>query len=207
MVVNTTPAADMQAVLTQVGDLPYDVPLLSCWVPGDDDAARRLGVIRYLVKPVSRGELLDALQRLVGDDGDVLIVDDEREILRLFSRMLSTAQRPYRVTWATDGQRALMLMRERHPDVVLLDLMMPGMDGFQVLQEKNRDASICDIPVVVVSSKDPSGDPIMSRTLTIARGNSGLSARELLECIQAVSQILSPTVRPVDLEQPENSDA
>jgi len=75
---------------------------------------------------------------------------------------------------------------------VLLDLIMPGMDGFQVLQEKSQDPAIRDIPVVVVSSRDPSGEPIVSDVLTVTR-SGGLSVRDLLACIQAVSEALSPS--------------
>ena len=48
---------------------------------------------------------------------------------------------------------------------MLLDLIMPGMDGFQVLQQKSRDPSIRDIPVIIVSSRDPSNEPIVSDSL------------------------------------------
>jgi len=80
---------------------------------------------------------------------------------------------------------------------VLLDLIMPGMDGFQVLQEKSQDPAIRDIPVVVVSSRDPSGEPVVrmstsSDVLTVTR-SGGLSVRDLLACIQAVSEALSPS--------------
>jgi len=121
----------------------------------------------------------------------VLLVDDQPEVLQLFVRMLSSAAHTYDVLQAKSGQRALSLLRQRRPDVMLLDLIMPGMDGFQVLQEKSQDPSIRDIPVIVVSSRDPAGEPIVSDTLTVARGG-GLSVRDLMACIRAVSEILSP---------------
>ena len=80
-------------------------------------------------------------------------------------------------------------MRERRPDVILLDLIMPGMDGFQVLESKMADPSIRDIPVVVISSKDPTGEPIVSDSLTITR-SGGLAVPDVLRCIGAVSEIL-----------------
>jgi len=76
--------------------------------------------------------------------------------------------------------------------VMLLDLMMPGMDGFQVLEEKRRDPSIRDIPVIIISSRDPTGDPIVSNTLTVTHG-AGLSQRDLSACIQALGRILAPS--------------
>jgi CheY-like chemotaxis protein len=175
----------------QLPRLPYDTPAIACWVPGPDEAAKRLGVVRYLTKPVSRSDLLGTLEDLGAGTHSVLLVDDEAEVLQLFARMLDTAGRRYRILQATDGQRALRLLRERRPDVLLLDLIMPVMDGFQLLREKARDAAIRDIPTVVVSSQDPAREAIVSDTLTVTC-SGGLPVRHLLGCIQAVSGVLSP---------------
>jgi signal transduction histidine kinase/CheY-like chemotaxis protein len=175
----------------QLVDLPYGTPTVTCWVPGEDEAAKRLGVVRYLVKPVTGKTLLRTLEDLGRETKTVLLVDDEPEALQLFSRVLSSSHRDYRILQATSGRRALGLMRQRQPDVLLLDLIMPGLDGFQVLQQKAQDPSIRDIPVVVVSSRDPTNQPIVSDSLMVTRGG-GLSARDLLACIQAISEALTP---------------
>jgi CheY-like chemotaxis protein len=199
LLVNASPFAEVTDQFSfskdQLADLPYGIPAVMCWVPGLDAAARQLGVVCYLVKPVSREMLLSTLEEMGEGVKSVLLVDDESEVLQLFARMLTSAERDYRILQATSGHRALNLLRERQPDVMLLDLTMPGVDGFQVLQEKSKDASIREIPVVVISATDPTGEPIVSDTLTVARGG-GLSMRDLLACIQAVSKILSPSVQP-----------
>jgi CheY-like chemotaxis protein len=178
-----------------LADLPYHTPTVTCWVLGEDETAGELGVMKYLIKPISRDRLLAALNDLGPGVRTVLLVDDDQEVLRLFARMLSSSEHDYRILQATSGQRALGLMRQRRPDVMLLDLVMPGMDGFQVLQEKNQDPSIRDIPVVIVSSRDPSGDLIAGDALTVScRG--GLSVRNLIASVQAISQILSPAGGP-----------
>jgi CheY-like chemotaxis protein len=178
--------------MEQLADLPYGVPAMTCWAPGKDEATKRLGVVNYLVKPVSHHMLLSTLNELGEGIKSVLLVDDEPEALQLFARMLSSAERSYRVLRATNGEQALDLLRERRPDVMLLDLIMPGMDGFQVLHEKEGDAAIREIPVVVVSSRDPTNRPVVSNTLTVTR-SGGLSAHDLFACIQALSEILSPS--------------
>jgi CheY-like chemotaxis protein len=160
-------------------------------VPGEDVVARRLGVVHYFLKPITRETLLTALTGLGEGIKSVLVVDDHPEALQLFVRMLSTEDK-YDVLQAKNGQRALDLLRQRQPDALLLDLIMPGIDGFQVLQEKSQDPSIRDIPVIVISSRDPSGEPIMSDTLTVTH-SGGLSVRDFLACIQSVSEILSPS--------------
>jgi len=203
LVVNASPFEETPNLLDRLSELPYGTPAVTCWVPGADEAARRLGVVRYLVKPVTRQALLSTLEDLGNGVKSVLVVDDEPDALQLFARMLSSASDNYRLLQATNGQRALALLRQRHPDVMLLDLIMPGMDGFQVLREKSQDRAIRDIPVVIISARDPVGEPIVSNTLTTMR-SGGLSVRDLLACIQAVSEILSPSRKPVDRGQPEN---
>jgi len=189
LVVNASPLeAIPPSALT---GLPYGTPAVSCWVPGEDEAARRLGVVQYLVKPVPAEKLLEAIAALDGAIRTVLVVDDEPDELHLFARMLEADAHAYRILQVTSGQRALDMLRTRHPDVMLLDLVMAGIDGFQVLEEKGRDPAIRDIPVIVISSRDPTGDPVVSNTLTVTHG-SGLSVRNLLACIQAIGEILSP---------------
>ncbi|MBN1811650.1 MAG: response regulator [Anaerolineae bacterium] len=202
LVVNAPLFKEMPVSMDQLSDLPYGTPTVVCWVPGENEAARQLGVVRYLVKPVTHAELLDAVQDLGARVRNVLLVDDNPEALQLFARVLSSAERPYRVLRATNGQQALDMLRRRQPDVMLLDLMMPGMDGFQVLREKNQDPSIKDIPAIVISAKDPSGEPIVSDALTVTR-SGGLSVRNLLDCIQAISSVLAPSGPPDDRGQPE----
>ena len=73
---------------------------------------------------------------------------------------------------------------------MLLDLTMPGMSGFQVLDEMHRDPLIADTPVIIISSRDPAGDPIVSNTLTVTQG-TGLSQHNLMACIQALGRILA----------------
>jgi CheY-like chemotaxis protein len=86
--------------------------------------------------------------------------------------------------------------------VMFLDLIMPNMDGLQVLQEKNKDPAIRDIPVVIISARDPSGEPIVSNKMTVTC-SVGLSVRNLLACIQAISGVLAPSARSAGREQPQ----
>jgi signal transduction histidine kinase/CheY-like chemotaxis protein len=197
LLVNTSPYDGQGVALERLNELPYNTPAMTCWVPGMDDTVRRLGVARYLVKPVTRDVLLATLRELDFPVETVLLVDDEPEVLRLFARMLAAAPENYRIVQTTNGQRALNLLRERRPDVVLLDLVMPGMDGFQVLEAKAQDPEIQDVPVVVISSQDPTGEPIVSNTLSITR-SGGLSSRDLVNCIQIISELLAPGSQSAD---------
>ena len=196
LIINNAACEEAPIPKEKLSALPYGIPAVTCWAPGKDQAAARLGVVRYILKPVTHEVLLSVIDDLRDESVDsvqtVLIVDDQPEVLQLFARMLSSGRRRCRILQAMDGQRALNLLRERKPDVMLLDLMMPGMDGLQVLQEKSRDPAIRDIPVVAVTSKDPGSDPVAGDTLTVTH-SGGLSMAELIACVQAVSKVFSPS--------------
>ncbi len=86
---------------------------------------------------------------------NVLIIEDEEIIRGILQKNLSKAG--YNVNTAEDGEIGLQKMRENIPDIVLLDIVMPKADGFQVLEEMRKDENISNIPVIVVSN---SGQPV-----------------------------------------------
>ena len=86
----------------------------------------------------------------------VLVVDDHEDNVAIVSRIL--LDRGYEVRIARDGPGALESVRQQRPDVVLLDMMMPGMDGMQVLDHLKRDPGSGSIPVVMVTAKSEDKD-------------------------------------------------
>jgi CheY-like chemotaxis protein len=110
---------------------------------------------------------------------------------QLLGRMLASTDKGHRLLRAPNGQRALSLLRERKPDLMLLDLVMPGMDGYAVLREKSLDVTIRDIPVVVVSARDPVRESIISNSLTLVRAG-GLTLRDLLTCLRTWGEVMGP---------------
>ena len=179
--------------------MPYEIPMITCWLPGTAAMASSLGAADYLVKPVSKKMLLETLQRIPLANHTVLIVDDEPEALRLFQRMLHASGQHYHVLRARNGQEALRVMRQYRPDVILMDLMMPNGDGFQLLRQRSEDPLLRDIPVIILSARDSSGNPIVTPSITITR-KGGISAHALMECVQAVAQIFTKPGQPDDPE-------
>jgi signal transduction histidine kinase/DNA-binding response OmpR family regulator len=169
--------------------LPPDVPVIAYTVPGAEQMADGLGVFDYLVKPVSQEMLLASLARMGRPVETILVVDDEPDALRLFRRMLLAAERGYRVVRASDGQQAWALLQQDPVDVILLDLMMPEMSGFQLLDLKRQAPELRDIPVILISARDPLGQPIVSQSLAVTR-QGGLSVPDLLAATQALMRIL-----------------
>lgn len=195
LVVNIPPFEDLPTETQSIA--PFGTPVISCWVPGEAEAASQLGVIHYLLKPLTRERLLAVLDELSaqtqppGSIKDILVADDEPDELHLFARMLESDPHGYRILQAANGKRVLEMLRNRKPDLLLLDLMMPVVSGYQVLEEKRKDPAIRDIPVIVISSRDPFGEAITSNTIRISH-NGGFSTAHLLELIQAATEIIIP---------------
>jgi CheY-like chemotaxis protein len=189
-------AASVPQTLESLGNLeslPADTPVLVCSVPGPTGPSREAAISDRLVKPIARKALMESLRRLEVTEGTVLIVDDEPDALQLFGRMLAVPEQQYQVLLARDGVEAMGILDHCRPDVILVDLVMPNMDGFQFLERKNQDPALCDIPVIVVSARDPVGQPIVSSALAATR-SGGLSVRQLVDSIEALVQSLGVAV-------------
>ena len=178
------------------------IPIITCSLPeAAGQASAAMGVADILVKPITRQSLLESLEKLQVDSGSVLIVDDEPDVLQLFSRILASAGKNYRVLQAQDGVEALHILEECCPDVILLDLVMPNLNGFQLLELCKQKPELQNIPIIIISARNPSGQPIASQGLAVTQ-TEGLSARQLLACIQAISQFLSVGGQPADPDTP-----
>lgn len=88
--------------------------------------------------------------------GRVLVVDDEPDVLLLCR--LNLQQRGHELLEAADGSTALEIARDLHPDVIVLDLMLPGISGYDVLEALQRDAETTNIPVLVLTAKSLRAD-------------------------------------------------
>ncbi len=104
-------------------------------------------------KTVPQEGLLSALERLDDRVQTIAIIEDEPDARVLLRRILQH-QRKYNIHEATDGAAGISLIRSEKPDLVLLDLMMPGIDGFSVLDTIKADKDLEDIPVIVITAKD-----------------------------------------------------
>jgi CheY-like chemotaxis protein len=134
-----------------------------------------LGAVEHLVKPVERPALLLALSKagVLATRGHVLVVDDDADVRALLEQELVAAG--YRARTAAGGAEALELLRRERPSAVLLDLMMPPPDGFEVLYRIRKDPLLRDLPVIVVTAKElsPADEKTLNRsTLRVIRKSS-----------------------------------
>lgn len=91
----------------------------------------------------------------------VLVIEDDPDQRRLLERMLGAAG--WRVDTAPDGEAGLALAAERRPDIVLLDVMMPRLNGYQTCRRLKADPATAAIPVVIVTTKDQPADEFWAR--------------------------------------------
>jgi CheY-like chemotaxis protein len=149
------PDLDGWTVLAAIKGDPdlVDLPVVLMTIVDEKNRGYALGATDYLVKPVDRQKLVDVLHALCGSSGRRLLVVDDDDLGRRQMRA-ALEQQGWTVTEARDGLDALARLNEARPDVIILDLMMPEMDGFEFLEEIRRKAQWRGIPVVVVTARD-----------------------------------------------------
>jgi CheY-like chemotaxis protein len=115
-----------------------------------------LGAAEYLLKPVDKEVLLEAVRRYIGPGSNgpatVLVVDDEADTRELLKEMLESDH--YITVLAANGKEALEALAQGSVSAVLLDLVMPEMDGFELLLRMKEDFALRNIPVLVLTAKD-----------------------------------------------------
>jgi CheY-like chemotaxis protein len=156
------PGRDGWSVIRELKSNPatHDIPIIICSVLGERDRGISMGVADYLTKPISEQALLDTLAHLGdgngagrgGSGGTCLVVDDNPDDRKLLRRLLENAG--YDVSEAVGGAAAITQIDREAPGLVILDLMMPEVDGFEVLEHLKRDEATRGIPVVVVTAKE-----------------------------------------------------
>ena len=129
------------------------IPVVLMSIVDQKNRGYALGAADYLVKPVDRTKLIETLTSICGAAaGRALLVDDDEVVRRGVRQALEPIG--WQVTEAENGQVAVEALAAARPDVIILDLMMPKMDGFEFLDELRARPDWQDIPVVVITAKD-----------------------------------------------------
>lgn len=185
------------SLIEAIGQEAPGTPIMGCSVSYSLERARALGALGHLVKPVTRADLKQAIQATGSPVRRVLVVDDDPDALRLFSRMLHVCDSTLEVVTASSGEEALHQLRHTPPDLMLLDIVMPGVDGWQVLQLMTQDREMRQVPTFFVSAQDLADQPPLSRFLLVTM-DEGLSLSRLLRCSLEVSKLLLQPERAPD---------
>jgi CheY-like chemotaxis protein/anti-sigma regulatory factor (Ser/Thr protein kinase) len=149
------PGLDGWAVLTRLKANPdlATIPVVLLSVVEDRNMGFALGATEYLTKPIDRKRLVTILKDYVPSDGGapVLVVEDDEPTRTLLRRALQKVGR--KVMEAENGRIALNRIADQRPSLILLDLMMPDMDGFEFLDALREDHDRRGIPVIVITAK------------------------------------------------------
>lgn len=150
------PGMDGWTVLAKIKEDPAisQIPVIMLSMVDDHTRGYALGVTEFLTKPVDRNRLLETLRRCVveGPSMPVLVVEDDQRHRQMIKRLLEGEN--WSVMVAHNGQIALDSIRARRPAVIILDLLMPELDGFELIKILRAQPDTCDIPVLVLTSKD-----------------------------------------------------
>ncbi|MDE0143148.1 MAG: ATP-binding protein [Caldilineaceae bacterium] len=171
-----------------------DMPILGCAFPPKIHYALEAGAVDYLIKPIGLPDLAKALNSLDKPVKRILLVDDNPDIRQLYTQMLSIIDPALEITPTASGAEALAELHHRvrgseAPDLVLLDILLPDMPGWQVLAEKNQDAAIRDIPVIAISGEELVAWPTRSSVLLATMG-AGVPINKLLPCSHRLAALL-----------------
>lgn len=156
-----------------------EIPVILATILADRELGLSLGAVEYLTKPIDTEKLIRTIEACGGGNRDVLVIDDDKASRDYLRRIL--VKKNWSVHEANDGVRGLELMKRLLPRLVLLDLLMPEMDGFQTLSEMQQTPELRDIPVVVVTSKDLSKNELKwLRDRAVAVVTKGANSRAQL---------------------------
>jgi PAS domain S-box-containing protein len=139
-----------------------DIPVIILSIVDQKQVGFALGAADYLIKPVRKPILLEAIHRHVpvpaDEDSSILLVDDDPRALDLLQEALRSAG--YEVQSVRSGARALEVLANKVVGAILLDLLMPGMDGFQVIRHVRQEPALKDLPILVMTAKNLSREEI-----------------------------------------------
>ena len=181
-----------------------DIPVIVLSIVDKRALGYRLGADDYLVKPLDGEAVLAALNRLTRSNGGVppkrlLIVDDDPQVVDMVCQLLE--ERNYEIEAAKDGVAALEAIGQQRPDVILLDLVMPQLDGFGVIEQLGQNPNYQDIPIIVLTAMTLANGDLGRLEEGVCRvmQKQGLDGDTLIEEVErALSGLAGPSVADQD---------
>jgi signal transduction histidine kinase/CheY-like chemotaxis protein len=182
------PHLDGWAVLAALRGHPETsaIPVVMCSIVDEGSLGVALGASGHLAKPLREEEVIATIRHWVGASSTVMVVDDDADARQITRQMLERIG--CYVVEAVDGLAALEALEAGYPDLLMLDLMMPRMDGFEVLRRLRNDPSWRSLPVVIVTAKDLTREEqewLQERALACIQ-KSQLTSEEFLRYIRGL---------------------
>lgn len=129
-----------------------DIPIIISSIIENRKLGFALGATDYLVKPINERDLLESLGKLAKSAKKICIIEDNPLDVKLLKRMLG--EKNYLFIVASNGREGLKKVRQQKPDLIILDMMLPEVDGFQFLNEVRNDVSLAEIPIIIITQMD-----------------------------------------------------
>ncbi|MBM3337894.1 MAG: response regulator, partial [Betaproteobacteria bacterium] len=188
------PQLDGWTVLAAIKGDPElaDIPVILMTIIDDRTRGYALGATEYLIKPVNREKLTGVLRAACGTAGRKVLVIDDDDFMR--NGVVQSLQRDgWEVSEAANGSLGIASLGHSRPDVIMLDLMMPEMNGFEFLIEMRSKAEWRDIPVLVVTAKDLTAEERAQLNGHVERVMDKGSA-ELAHLLGEIGQVLEVSI-------------
>jgi len=173
------------------------IPVVMVTMATESEMSIALGAADFITKPIDRAHLAAVMAKFrQGPAGHVLVVEDSADNRTMLSRLITQAG--WSVAEAVNGQVALEEFDQRRPDLILLDLMMPVMDGFEFITELRRRPQAAEVPVVVLTAKDITHDDRERLSGSVSRilQKGGVDRRALLGEMRRLFPAMAREERP-----------
>jgi len=174
-----------------------DIPVIVLTIKQDDGSAWDLGAVDYLTKPVESEKLLQSVEKALTWQGRVLVVEDDSDTLGMLSATIRKIG--FTPLVAANGYEALAMARRYRPDLILLDLRLPGMDGYEALTHLKRDAVTQTIPIVTISAHVSDIEQERKRLIALGAASFLPKPFSIEELLTEVESALQPVSGPASL--------
>ncbi|MCP4551726.1 MAG: response regulator [Bacteroidetes bacterium] len=178
------------------------IPVIIVSVSDNRQTGLALGAVGYISKPVNKKVLISEIFKIGGENASsVLVVDDNNIDLKMATQIIENEG--IQTIAANDGYKCIELLKETVPDVLVLDLVMPQMDGFEVLEKIRNQPETSTLPVIIVTAKDLTTEDRhkLSGTVSSIIKKSGTDRQTLLlEIKKIISELESGTdIKPLNI--------
>jgi len=187
------PKIDGWSVLREIkrDDTISDIPVVMVTMMENKALGYELGATDYLQKPIEPNVLLGTIKKILSKGvKTVLAVDDEPDVLELIKQVLEDEN--INVITALNGAEAIEVLESTKPDLILLDLMMPVMDGFEFSQRVRKNPEWASIPVIIITAKTLTDNEhdMLGRSAESIIAKQGMTTAEILQEIASAIQTI-----------------
>jgi PAS domain S-box-containing protein len=186
------PGADGWQVLHDLKSDPAtsNIPVILLTIVDNKPLGVQLGAAAYLLKPFDSVEVRETLHHVLGSKSplpvQILVVDDDPNVPDMLRQSLPESD--FSLESALDGDAGLRAIEAKRPDILLLDLLMPYMDGFEVIERLREDPKTQDLPIIVISAKELTAAETqrLKKTVALVMSKQGFQGERLVDEINAL---------------------